>query len=352
VKPLPDDSASHAASGSAEAERLSIVIPLYNEAENVAPLMEAVHRGLAGSPWPWELILVDDGSTDSTAAELRAARERFGAHVRVLELQRNFGQTAAMQAGIDAAAGSLVVTLDGDLQNDPADVPRLVKRLIEDDLDLLVGWRRDRQDNIWLRTIPSRIANRLIGRVTGVRLHDYGCSLKVYRASVLKGVRLFGEMHRFIPAWLALHTSPARIREEVVNHRPRLQGVSKYGIDRAYRVLLDLFSVYFFLRFLARPGHFFGRFGLAFGLSGGLILGYLGFLKLALGESIGTRPLLAVGVLLIVVAVQFLTTGVLSELVSRTYFAAAAGQSFVVRRDSGGAGPTARAPAYAPPPIA
>jgi glycosyltransferase involved in cell wall biosynthesis len=352
VTPSPDESAPRGRAQPAAAESLSLVVPLYNEAENVAPLAESVHQALAAAPWPWELILVDDGSSDATPAQLHAARERFGPHVRTLQLQRNFGQTAAMQAGIDAATGSLVVTLDGDLQNDPADVPRMVQRLVAEDLDLLVGWRRDRQDNVWSRTIPSRIANRLIGRVTGVRLHDYGCSLKVYRASVLKGVRLFGEMHRFIPAWLALQTSPTRIREEVVHHRPRLRGASKYGIGRTYRVLLDLFSVYFFLRFLARPGHFFGRFGLAFGLTGGLILAYLGFVKLALGEDIGTRPLLAFGVLLVVVAVQFLTTGVLSELLARTYFAAAAGQSYVVRRDSGGSGPSARAPVLAQgPPV-
>jgi glycosyltransferase involved in cell wall biosynthesis len=330
---------------SPRAVSVSLVVPLYNEAENVAPLAEAVHQALAQVTWAWELVLVDDGSTDATARELQAVRQRFGEHVRVLQLQRNFGQTAAMQAGIDAAQGSLVVTLDGDLQNDPADIPRMVDRLVRDDLDLLVGWRRDRQDNVWLRTIPSRVANRLIGRVTRVRLHDYGCSLKVYRSSVLRGVRLFGEMHRFIPAWLALQTSSARIQEEVVNHRPRLRGTSKYGIGRAYRVLLDLLSVYFFLRFLARPGHFFGRFALGFGLAGGIALAYLAFVKLVLGQSIGDRPLLAFGILLMVIAVQFLTTGVLSELVTRTYFAAAGGQSYVVRRDSGGTGPVSAPPA-------
>jgi glycosyltransferase involved in cell wall biosynthesis len=324
-------------------------VPLYNEAENVTPLVEGVHAALAAVPWHWELVLVDDGSTDGTVAALERVRERFGPHVRVLQLQRNFGQTAAMQAGIDEATGTLVVTLDGDLQNDPADIPAMVRRLVEEDLDLLVGWRRKRQDNVWLRTIPSRIANGLIGRVTGVRLHDYGCSLKVYRTSVLRGLRLFGEMHRFIPAWLALETSPTRIREQVVNHRPRLRGVSKYGIDRAYRVMLDLLAVHFFLRFLARPGHFFGRFGLAFGLTGGAILGYLAVVKFLLGEDIGTRPLLSVGVLLVVVAVQFLTTGVLSELVARTYFAASGGRPYVVRRDSGGVGPSRPVPAQPDP---
>ena len=332
------------------AKSLSVVIPLYEEQDNVAPLLEAVHAGLAGYAGPWELICVDDGSTDATGKRLVEQAARFGDHVRVIRLRRNFGQTAAMQAGIDAARGELIATLDGDLQNDPADIPSMVQRLVGEDLDLLVGWRRNRQDSVWLRTIPSRIANRLIGRVTGVHLHDYGCSLKVYRTSVLRGVRLFGEMHRFIPAWLALETSATRIREQVVNHRPRLRGVSKYGIDRAYRVMLDLLAVHFFLRFLARPGHFFGRFGLAFGLAGGAILAYLAVVKFLLGEDIGTRPLLAVGVLLVVVAVQFLTTGVLSELVARTYFAASGGRPYVIRRDSGGVGPTAAVPAQPAPP--
>jgi glycosyltransferase involved in cell wall biosynthesis len=317
-----------------------VVVPLYNEADNVAPLVAALHEALARVPWAWELVLVDDGSTDDTPGALRAALARHGTRVRVLELQRNFGQTAAMQAGIDAARGSLIVTLDGDLQNDPADIPRMVERLVREDLDLLVGWRRNRQDNLWLRKVPSYLANRLIGRVTGVRVHDYGCSLKAYRASVIRGVRLYGEMHRFIPAWLALHTSPARIREEPVHHRPRTRGVSKYGIGRAYRVLLDLLSVHFFLRFLARPGHFFGRIGLALLLVGGAILTYLLYDKLVLGHDIGARPLLSLGILLVVVAAQFLTTGVLSELVARIYFATEEGRPYVVRRDSEGSGPT------------
>lgn len=325
--------------GSLADQAVSLVVPLYNEAENVGPLIAAAHAALASAPWPWELVLVDDGSTDGTARELAAALERYGPRLRVIQLQRNFGQTAAMQAGIDAARGQVIVTLDGDLQNDPADIPGMVARLFREDLDLLVGWRRNRQDNLWLRKIPSFLANRLIGRVTGVRLHDYGCSLKVFRASVLRGVRLYGEMHRFIPAWLALQTSPARIREQVVSHRPRLRGLSKYGIGRTYRVVLDLLSVHFFLRFLARPGHFFGRIGLSFGLVGGAILGYLLYAKVVLGEEIGTRPLLSLGVLLVVVAAQFLTTGVLSELMARTYFAAQGVPPYVVRHDSEGSGP-------------
>ncbi|MBL8251144.1 MAG: glycosyltransferase family 2 protein [Candidatus Competibacter sp.] len=315
----------------APSHRLSLVVPLYNERDNVAPLLAGIHEALADYPDPWELIAVDDGSGDGTAARLAAEADRYGPHVRVLTLQRNFGQTAAMQAGIDAARGDLIATLDGDLQNDPADIPRLVERLLAERLDLVVGWRRRRQDNVWLRTIPSRIANRLIGKITGVRLHDYGCSLKVYRASVIKQVRLYGEMHRFIPAWMSVRTSPERIREEVVNHRARQYGESKYGIGRAFRVLLDLLSVYFFLRFLTRPGHFFGRIGLLSGGTGLLLLGYLFAQKLFFGASIGTRPLLLVGVLLVLMAAQFLTTGVLSELITRTYFASGANTSYAIR---------------------
>lgn len=205
--------------------------------------------------------------------------------------------------------------------------------MLHEDLDLVVGWRQKRQDNVWLRTIPSRIANRLIGNITGVRLHDYGCSLKVYRAAVIKQVRLYGEMHRFIPAWMSVRTAPNRIREEVVNHRARLHGESKYGISRTFRVLVDLLSVYFFLRFLTRPGHFFGRIGLISGGVGLLILVYLFAQKLLFAANIGTRPLLLVGVLLVLMAVQFLTTGVLSELITRTYFASSSNSSYAVRSD-------------------
>ena len=340
-KPLP----APASEQTRRPHRLSIVVPLYDEEENVLPLVERVHEALAGYRHPWELILVDDGSRDGTACRAREAAARFGPHVRLLRLQRNFGQTAAMQAGIDAARGDVIVTMDGDLQNDPADIPRMVRRLLEEDLDLVAGWRKDRKDNPWLRTLPSRLANRLIGRVTGVQLHDYGCSLKVFRAPVIKGVRLYGEMHRFIPAWIASHTAPERIREEVVRHHPRRHGRSKYGLGRALRVILDLLAVYFFLRFRARPGHFFGRLGLAAGALGGGILAYLGYVKLVLGQSIGQRPLLLVGVLLIMLSVQLITTGVLSEMISRTYYESSQARSYVVRpEDTGGGEPAWKLP--------
>ncbi len=298
---------------------LSVVIPLYQEADNVAPLLARVHEGLAGYPGPWELICVDDGSTDGTAQRVREEAAQYGSHVRLIRMRRNFGQTAAMQAGITAARGQYIATLDGDLQNDPADIPGMLDELRERDLDLLQGWRRHRHDDA-VRKFFSRVANRLIARVTGVRLHDYGCSLKVYRADVIKRVRLFGEMHRFIPVWVAGVTSPARIGETVVHHQARRFGESKYGLSRTFRVIVDLLTVFFFLRFRARPGHFFGTIGLAFGALGSLGMAYLGFVKFILGESIGGRPLLFISVLLIMMSIQLLTTGVLSELLARTFF--------------------------------
>lgn len=302
--------------------QLSIVIPLYQEVDNVEPLLARVHEGLADYRGDWELICVDDGSRDGTGARLRTLAERLGSHVRVIQLRRNFGQTAAMQAGLDAARGELIATLDGDLQNDPADIPRLVDELLERDLDLLQGWRRQRQDDLLLRKIPSRLANALIGRVTGVALHDYGCSLKVYRAEVIREVRLLGEMHRFIPVWVAAVTAPERIGETEVRHQARRFGVSKYGISRTFRVLLDLLAAFFFLRFGARPGHFFGSIGLLFGVVGGLMMTHLLVVKFVLGESIGQRPLLFTAILFLVVSIQFLTTGVLAELMTRTFYAA------------------------------
>jgi glycosyltransferase involved in cell wall biosynthesis len=314
-------SAPAAADPAADPRSLSVVIPLFEEAENVGPLLARVHEGLAGYRHPWELILVDDGSRDGTGDRLQNEADHYGSHVRVIRFRRNFGQTAAMQAGFDAARGTLVASLDGDLQNDPADIPRLVDELVERDLDLLQGWRRDRQDALVKRKLPSRIANALIGRVTGVTLHDYGCSLKVYRAEIIKEVRLFGEMHRFIPVWVAGITDPARIGETEVTHRARERGESKYGISRTFRVLLDLLVAFFFLRYGARPGHFFGAIGLGFGAVGGLMMGWLLIVKFGFGQDIGHRPLLFMAILLLVASIQFLTTGVLAEVLSRTFFA-------------------------------
>lgn len=312
-------------------DSVSIIVPFYNEEGNVLPLVERVETVLADFPLAWELVLVDDGSSDQTLKRLREAAQRFGEHIHVVELQRNFGQTAAMQAGIDQARGTLLVTLDGDLQNDPADIPAMVKELQERDLDLLVGWRKNRKDTLLMRKIPSRIANRLIRKVTGVHLNDYGCSLKVYRASVMQRVRLYGEMHRFIPAWVATAVPPSRIGERVVNHNERLSGESKYGISRTFRVIIDLLFMWFFMRFRARPGHLFGTIGLAFGIVGAVILTWLGIDKFLLGHDIGGRPLLLVGVMLVITSIQFLTTGIIAEMLSRIYFESSSRNAYVIR---------------------
>jgi len=299
--------------------KLSVVVPMYNEVESARPMLDRVCESLADYPHPWELIVVDDGSTDGTGQTLKSHAATLGTHVRVLQLRRNFRQTAAMQAGIDAARGDVIATLDGDLQNDPADIPKLVARLLNDDLDMVAGWRLKRQDGWILRKIPSWLANRLISKVTGLKFQDLGCSLKVFRTSVLRQIRLYGEMHRFIPAWLSTVTAPSRMAEEPVRHQARQFGESKYGISRTVRVLVDLLAMYYFLRFGSRPGHFFGAIGLMVGAVGMAILGYLGFLKLT-GVEIGGRPLLWLGFFSILAGLQFLTTGVLAEILARVYF--------------------------------
>jgi glycosyltransferase involved in cell wall biosynthesis len=317
-------------------DRLSLVVPMYNEEDNVLPLVTQVQAALTASPWPWQLILVDDGSRDRTAERIHEAvagcPERIGAVI----LRRNFGQTAAMQAGIDLADGSIIATMDGDLQNNPHDIVRMVRRLLDEDLDLLVGWRHARQDNLWFRKLPSWCANRLIGAVTGVRLHDYGCSLKIFRTSVIRQVRLYGEMHRFIPTWMATVTSPERIQEERVSHYPRVHGQSKYGLSRTFKVLLDLLSMYFFARYRASPGHFFGRIGLVCGFGGGAALAWLAWQKFVEGESIANRPLLMLAVLLAVIGVQFICTGIVTEMLARTYYEASGHRTYLVREVLGG----------------
>ena len=295
--------------------RLSVVIPLYSEEDNVDRLVDELHQALEYYQGEFELVLVDDGSLDSTREKLLDARQARGQHIVVLSHRRNLGQTAAMQTGLHAARGDVVAFMDGDLQNDPADIPRMVEELVTGQLDLLCGWRKHRQDSLD-RTLPSRIANWLIGRVTGVALHDYGCSLKVGRRDVLDGLDLRGEMHRFIPLWVANLTHPSRIQETPVHHRARTAGVSKYGISRTPRVILDLLAAWFFLRFRERPGHFFGVAGLITGGLGTLSLGYLVVLKL-FGVEIGQRPLLIAGVLLALVGLQLITTGLVAEMLTR-----------------------------------
>jgi len=299
----------------AKLPRLSVVIPLYCEEDNIERLVDELHQALETYQGEFELIMVDDGSLDATRDKLLDARQQRGDHLMVVSHRRNLGQTAAMQTGLKAARGEVVAFMDGDLQNDPADLPRMVHELVEGQLDLLCGWRKNRQDSLD-RTLPSRIANWLIGRVTGVALHDYGCSLKVGRREVLEGLDLRGEMHRFIPLWVANLTHPSRINETPVHHRARTAGVSKYGISRTPRVILDLLAAWFFLRFRERPGHFFGVAGLITGGLGALSLAYLLVLKLA-GFDIGQRPLLMGGILLALVGLQLITTGLIAEMLTR-----------------------------------
>ncbi|CCM74908.1 glycosyltransferase family 2 protein [Rhizobium mesoamericanum] len=311
---------------------LSLVVPVFNEEESVGPLVDRICSAMAGYSDRWELILVDDGSTDATLANARKHIGREGLTLRIVELQRNFGQTAAMQAGIDAATGRLIATMDGDLQNDPKDIPSMVAELERRQLDLLVGWRKNRQDGLLLRKIPSWCANYLIGRITGVKLHDYGCSLKIYRASIIKQVKLMGEMHRFIPAWVAGVVPSSRIGEMVVSHHARQHGQSKYGISRTFRVILDLLSVMFFMRYKARPGHFFGSLGLGLGAISILVMIYLFFDKFIMGNDIGTRPLLMVGIVFMLSSVQLITTGILAEMIARTYYRDDTSPNYIIRQ--------------------
>ncbi|KWV42743.1 MULTISPECIES: glycosyltransferase family 2 protein [Rhizobium] len=311
---------------------LSLVVPVFNEEESVGPLVDRICLAMARYSDRWELILIDDGSTDATLVNARKHIGREGLTLRIVELQRNFGQTAAMQAGIDAATGRLIATMDGDLQNDPKDIPSMVAELERRELDLLVGWRRNRQDGLLLRKIPSWCANYLIGRITGVKLHDYGCSLKIYRASIIKQVKLMGEMHRFIPAWVAGVVPSSRIGEMVVTHHARQHGQSKYGISRTFRVILDLLSVMFFMRYKARPGHFFGSLGLGLGGISALVMLYLFVDKFVLGNDIGTRPMLMVGIVFMLSSVQLITTGILAEMIARTYYRDDTSPNYIVRQ--------------------
>jgi len=310
--------------------QVSVVIPVYNEEANVGELVERVGTALQRSSRTFELICVDDGSRDRTAAALEslAATRPW---LKPLYLIRNYGQSAALQAGFDAAQGEIVATLDGDLQNDPDDIPELLDMLdARPDIDVISGWRKERQDRTVSRKLPSMAANALISKVTGVQLHDYGCALKVYRADIIRGLRLYGELHRFIPA-LAAEVG-AKIVEVPVRHHARTRGVSKYGIDRTFRVLLDLLWIKFLMRFLHRPLQAFGGVGLGFGAAGFAILAWLTAEKIAFGQAIGGRPLLLFGVLLMLIGVQLIATGVIGELLTRIYHEPQGRAQYILRR--------------------
>lgn len=295
--------------------RVSAVVPIYNEVESIPVLLEAIAGVMQQNGLSYEIVCVDDGSTDGSAELLRQLAQSRS-DLKAVILRRNYGQTAAMSAGFNHASGQVIVTLDGDLQNDPTDIPRLIDKL-EEGYDMVSGWRKDRQDAMVTRLIPSRIANWLIRRVTEVRIHDYGCSLKVYRSELVRDMNLYGELHRFLPALAFIEG--ARIAEMPVTHHARRFGKSKYGLGRTFRVLMDLATIFFMKKFLTRPMHVFGLFGFLSMLVGiGLGL-YLTLLKFGFGAAIGDRPLLILAVVLFLTGIQLFSFGLLAELSMRTY---------------------------------
>jgi len=308
---------------------LSVVIPIYNEAPNLEPLYREITEALGAWGRPYEVILVDDGSTDGSFETLSTLQAR-DPRLRVVQFRRNFGQTAAFAAGFALASGRLIATSDGDLQNDPRDLPQMVA-LIDQGYDIVCGWRKVRKDPWLSRRVPSMLANRLISWATGVRLNDYGCSLKVFRAEVVKPLRLYGEMHRFLPA-LASEMG-VRIAEVPVNHRPRVHGRSKYGISRTVRVVLDLMTVKFLVSYSTRPLQIFGLFGLVMGALGAVLLAYLATVRLLGYESLTQRTAAVLfGILLVFTGLQLVTLGLLAEMQARTYHESQDKPIYVIRR--------------------
>ena len=293
---------------------ISIVVPVYNESESIKLLINEIINVMKSHQLLFELIIVNDGSVDSTSNVL----ENLSIEIKqltVINLRKNYGQTAALAAGFDHSNGDIIVTLDGDLQNDPNDIPKLITN-INEGYDLICGWRFQRKDKLLNRRIPSQIANRLIGKVTGIHLHDYGCSLKAFKHEIIKDIKLYGELHRFLP--VLANIEGAKIKEIKVNHRSRKYGQSKYGIDRTFRVLMDLLTVWFMNKFLTRPMYVFGFIGIISIISSFIMSSYLIVLKF-LGESIGNRPLLIFALILGIAGVQLFSFGLLGELLMRTY---------------------------------
>jgi glycosyltransferase involved in cell wall biosynthesis len=306
---------------------LSLVIPLRNESPNIQELYREVTAALEQWGRSYEVVAIDDGSTDDSFDQLSRIQQR-DPRWRIIRFRRNFGQTAAFAAGFRHARGRLIATSDGDLQNDPRDLPEMIRR-IEEGVDIACGWRRDRKDPWLTRRLPSEFANRLISFSTGVKLHDYGCSLKVFRADVVKPLKLYGEMHRFLPAIAS--EMGVKIAEVVVNHRPRRHGTSKYGLSRTFRVILDLITVKFLLSYSTRPLQMFGLIGVPMGLLGFAIAAYLSYERLFGYESIANRPLLLLAVLLIFTGIQLVTMGLLAELQARTYHESQDKPIYVIR---------------------
>jgi glycosyltransferase involved in cell wall biosynthesis len=330
---------------------LSVLVPVYNEVENVGPLHEELDAVLRPSGLRYELIFVDDGSTDGTRERLGTIQGRDPEHVRVAFLRRNCGQTAALSAALDLARGEVLVPIDGDRQNDPADIPRLLERLNQG-FDVVSGWRRQRQDKWLTRRVPSQIANRLVARISGVPLHDFGCTMKAYRRRVLEGVRLYGEMHRFIPIFAAWQG--ARVTELEVHHRPRTAGRTKYGLGRTFNVVLDLILIRFYQRYAQRPIHLFGRIGLwSFGVSLLFFAAmlYYKFRPFLTGEpkkDFVETPLPPVVVMFFLAGVVAIMIGILAEMIMRTYYESQAKTTYLlgeVRQGPSANGPTSPRPA-------
>ena len=300
----------------AEDYSVSVVIPLFNEVKSVPILHEKLHAAMDPLAKDWEVVFVDDGSSDGSLQAVEAIAAKDPKHTRVIALRRNFGQTAAISAGIDYTEGEIIVLMDGDLQNDPADIPNLITG-IDEGYDLVSGWRKDRKDNFITRTFPSRIANWIISRVTGVYLHDYGCTLKAYRREVLTGFRLYGEMHRFIPAYAGY--VGARIKEVTVQHHPRKYGKTSYGLERSVKVILDLFTVKFLSGYINKPIYLFGGTGLVFGGMGAVGLLYLFVRKALLQTGVVNSPIFLLSALLFILGVQAILLGLIAEMMVRTY---------------------------------
>ncbi|MCF6277332.1 MAG: glycosyltransferase family 2 protein [Anaerolineales bacterium] len=308
--------------------KLSVVVPVYEEEENLPILCQEIYAVLGQNQPDWEMILVDDGSNDKSLSVLRELAKRDPQHIRVIAFRRNFGQTAAIAAGIDYAQGEVIVLIDADLQNDPADIPMLLEKL-DEGYDVVSGWRKNRQDNTLTRTIPSNIANGLISKVTGVHLHDYGCTLKAYRREVITGFRLYGEMHRFIPVFA--HAVGARILEVPVRHHPRRFGVAKYGLERTVKVILDLFTVKFLLSYSAKPIYLFGGTGIALISVSALLLFFLFIRRVFYDIGVLGSPIFQMSAMFFILGFQSILMGLIAELQVRTYYESQQKPTYILR---------------------
>lgn len=308
--------------------KLSLIIPFLNEEENIQSLIDTIQRSVEPLGMRYELVFVNDGSTDKSQEIIVKNIRESTQRIKIIELMRNYGQTAAIAAGIDNSDGEIVILLDADMQNDPADIPLLLEKL-DEGYDVVSGWRKNRKDNFLLRILPSKIANGLISTVTGLKLHDYGCTLKAYRRKYLSKFRLYGEMHRFIPVYA--QDSGAKVTEVVVNHHPRTKGKSKYGLDRVLKVILDLFTVKFLMSYSAKPMRFFGGVGLLLmGLSSGVLV-FLALRRIILSTSVMNSPFFAVSIIMFIMGFFSLSFGLIAELLIRTYFETQGKSTFSIR---------------------